>query len=210
MSSFKRFLAVFAILVLTNVGTYFFAHWQCQEKLEGKQQLIDQAAERNRETRAELEAAEQELSRLRVWGDFIEIQQDLNRINDQINQLNFGNALEGIDEVMSDLEAGDYGTTFRKHRSRLEPLLLEAKQALRNRSDRAREDLVEFNREAFGILSGLEPVEERSTSGDSPSRSETEPEAGEDPTGPEVPDTEGESPTGPDDTTTESDSGGRP
>ena len=140
MGTFKRFLLILGILLLTNVGTFFFAHWQCREKLEGKQQLIEQATDRSQELEAQLAAKEQELSRLRVWGDFIAIQEDLNRINEQINQLNFG-------------------PTFRKHRSRLEPLLVEAQQALRNRSDRARTHLVEFNREAFGILSGLEPVE---------------------------------------------------
>lgn len=211
MSTFKRFLAVLAILALTNVGTYLFARWQCQEKLEGRQQLIDQAAERNQEVRAELEAARQELSRLRVWGDFIEIQQTLNRVNDQINRLNFGNALQGIDELIANLEAGNYGPTFRKHRSRLEPILVEAKQALRNRSDRARDHLVEFNREAFGILSGLDPVEKSLAPRSTPPEDDSENEEEVTPEEPrlEEPTAGEESEETPDDASTESDPGGQ-
>ena len=158
MSTLKRFLVILLLVILTNVGTYLFAQWQCREQIEGQEALLAQAAEQTREVQSRLDQADEELSRLRVWGDFIAIQQDLNRVNDQMNQLNFGNALDGVDAIIANLESGAYGSTFREHRSRLLPLLMDAKQALRNRSDRARGALVEFNEAAFTILSGLDPM----------------------------------------------------
>lgn len=155
MSAFKRVLLIFLLVILTNVGTFLFAHWQCRKQLEGQEALLTQTSQRTQEVQAELDEAERELSRLRVWGDFISIQQDLNRVNDEINQLNFGNALGGVDEIIANLDSGAYGSTFREHRSRLLPILTDAKQALRSRSDRARGDLVRFNEEAFTVLSGL-------------------------------------------------------
>ena len=166
MSAFKRFLVVLLVLVLTNAGTYLFSKWQCREQLEGQQALLAQAAQRTSAVEAELATAESELSRLRVWGDFIAIQQDLNRVSDEMNQLNFGNALDGVDAIIASLEAGTYGSTFREHKSRLLPILVEAKQALRNRSDAARRSLVQFNQAAFTVLSGLGPMQRTTGEGD--------------------------------------------
>jgi hypothetical protein len=169
MSTIAKALLALGVLVITNLGTFGYATWRCRQEAEGTQRLLAEAQQKQRAAEAQNAASEQRLERLRVWGELLELQRDVNGVHAVINQLNFGNAIQAIDRVETRLRQGEYGQLFRQRSPELLPLLEQAKGALRNTDPMARTYLVELDQRAFGILaatagpgelpglSGLEP-----------------------------------------------------
>ena len=170
MSGIAKALLALGVLVITNLGTFGYATWRCRQEAEGTQRLLAEAQQKQRAAEVQNAAAEQRLERLRVWGELLELQRDVNGVHAVINQLTFGNAIQAIDRVETRLRQGEYGQLFRQRAPELLPLLEQAKGALRNTDPMARTYLVELDQRAFGILaatagpgevpglSGLEPA----------------------------------------------------
>jgi hypothetical protein len=152
MSGLGKALLALGVLVITNLGTFGYATWRCRQEAEGTQRLLAEAQQKQRAAEAQNAAAEQRLERLRVWGELLELQRDVNGVHAVINQLNFGNAIQAIDRVETRLRQGEYGQLFRQRAPELLPLLEQAKGALRNTDPMARTYLVELDQRAFGIL----------------------------------------------------------
>jgi hypothetical protein len=152
MSGIAKALLALGVLVITNLGTFGYATWRCRQEAEGTQRLLAEAQQKQRAAEAQNAAAEQRLERLRVWGELLELQRDVNGVHAVINQLNFGNAIQAIDRVETRLRQGEYGQLFRQRAPELLPLLEQAKGALRNTDPMARTYLVELDQRAFGIL----------------------------------------------------------
>ncbi|HVS02106.1 MAG TPA: hypothetical protein VMT16_04990 [Thermoanaerobaculia bacterium] len=155
MNAFIRFLVVLLLLVATAVATFLATTWRCREEFTGERRLLAAANQRLAQLEEEVAAATREQERLSVWGDFIRMTQDLNAVDRHLNELNFGDAIEAVDAVAKGLSLGEYGTLFRERRAGLLPLLERTRQELRQKSERARVHLVELEREAFAILSGI-------------------------------------------------------
>ncbi|HEV8628976.1 MAG TPA: hypothetical protein VGV61_01565 [Thermoanaerobaculia bacterium] len=155
MSGLGRALLALGLLVITNLGTFGYATWRCRQEMQGQQRLLAEAQQKQQAAEAETAALQQRLDRLKVWGEFIELQQDVNGVHAIINQLNFGNAIQAIDRIAQRLQLGQYGQVFQQHRPELLPLLDRAKQALRNTDAGARNALVELDQRAFAILAGV-------------------------------------------------------
>lgn len=152
MSGIAKALLALGVLVITNLGTFGYATWRCRQEAEGTQRLLAEAQQKQRAAEAQNAAAEQRLERLRVWGELLELQRDVNGVHAVINQLNFGNAIQALDRVETRLRQGEYGQVFRQRAPELLPLLEQAKGALRNTDPMARTYLVELDQRAFGIL----------------------------------------------------------
>jgi hypothetical protein len=147
----KVLLAV-AVLVVTNLATFGFATWRCRQEMEGQQRLLATAQEKSQATEAEMARVQQQLGQLRVWGELIELQQDVNAAHATINRLNFGDALQIVDRVQRRLDSGEYGQLFRQRRAELVPHLDLARQALRRADATAHGHLVDLDQRAFQIL----------------------------------------------------------
>jgi hypothetical protein len=152
MSGIGKALLAFAVLLVTNLGTFGYATWRCRQEAEGAQRLLGEAQQKQQEAEAKYAAAEQRLERLRVWGELLELQRDLTGVHATINQLNYGNAIQAINRVEQQLRQGEYGQLFRQHAPELVPLLEQAELALRKPDPMARTYLVELDQRAFSIL----------------------------------------------------------
>ena len=152
MSNIGKTLLALGLLVITNLGTFGYATWRCRQEAEGTQRLLAEAQQKQRAAEAQNAASEQRLERLRVWGELLELQRDVNGVHAIINQLNFGNAIQAIDRIETRLRGGEYGDLFRQRSPELLPLLEQAKGALRATNPMARQYLVELDQRAFGIL----------------------------------------------------------
>lgn len=152
MSGLGKGLLAFAVLLVTNLGTFGYATWRCRQEAEGAQRLLAEAQQKQQEAEAKNAAAEQRLERLRVWGELLELERDLTGVHATINQLNFGNAIQAIDRIEQRLRQGEYGQLFRQHSPELIPLLEQAKLMLRKPDPMARTYLVELDQRAFSIL----------------------------------------------------------
>lgn len=152
MSGIGKGLLAFAVLLVTNLGTFGYATWRCRQEAEGAQRLLVEAQQKQQEAETKNAAAEQRLERLRVWGELLELQRDLTGVHATINQLNYGNAIQAIDRVETRLRQGEYGQLFRQHSPELIPLLQQAKLALRKPDPMARTYLLELDQRAFSIL----------------------------------------------------------
>ena len=152
MSGIGKALLALGLLVITNLGTFGYATWRCSQEAEGAQRLLAEAQQKQRAAEAQNAASEQRLERLRVWGELLELQRDVNGVHAVINQLNFGNAIQAIDRIETRLRQGEYGPLFRQRAPELQPLLQQAKLALRNTDPMARTALVELDQRAFAIL----------------------------------------------------------
>jgi hypothetical protein len=155
MSALGRTLLALGLLVITNLGTFGYATWRCRQEAQGQQRLLAEAQQRQQTAETDTAALRQRLDRLKVWGEFIELQQDVNGVHAIINQLNFGNAIQAVDGIAQRLQLGQYGQLFQQHRPELLPLLDRAKQELRATNAGARNALVEFDQRAFAILAGV-------------------------------------------------------
>jgi len=147
----KTLLAI-GLLVITNLGTFGYATWRCRQEAEGAQRLLADAQRKQQEAESQNAALTQRLDRLRVWGELLELQRDVNGVHAVINQLNFGNAIQAVDRIAKRLEQGDYGHLFSQRRPELQPLLDQTKAALRRTDPMARTYLVELDQRAFSIL----------------------------------------------------------
>ena len=152
MSNVGKTLLALGLLVITNLGTFGYATWRCRQEAEGTQRLLAEAQQKQRAAEAQNAASEQRLERLRVWGELLELQRDVNGVHAIINQLNFGNAMQAIDRIETRLRGGEYGDLFRQRAPELLPLLEQAKGALRATNPMARQYLVELDQRAFSIL----------------------------------------------------------
>ena len=163
MSGPKRFLLVVFLLLITNAitaGYLTYLSWNARQESERE---LASKAQRADELRQELVDSRKELDKLSTWSSFIEMQQDLNSINQEINELNYGLALGHIEDLEKAVESGELGTQFAQEKGRLLPLLDECRRALVGKSETARVYLVEFNQRAFEILSGISPLGEPAT-----------------------------------------------
>src|SRR6185503_4172580 len=136
----------------TTLGTFGYATWRCRQEAVGTQRLLAEAQQKQAAAEASNAAAEQRLERLRVWGELLELQRDVNGVHATINQLNYGNAIQAIDRIETRLRGGEYGQLFRQHAPELQPLLEQAKLALRRPDPMARTYLVELDQRAFSLL----------------------------------------------------------
>ena len=152
MSGLGKALVAFAVLAVTNLGTFGYATWRCRQEAEGTQRLLAEAQQKQQEAEAKNAAAEQRLERLRVWGELLELQRDLTGVHATINQLNYGNAIQAIDRIEQRLRQGEYGDLFKQRAPELVPMLEQAKLALRRPDPMARTHLVELDQRAFSIL----------------------------------------------------------
>ena len=152
MAGLGRTLLAIGVLVLTNLGTFGYATWRCRTEAEGTQRLLAEAQQKQQAAEARSAATEQRLERLRVWGELLELQRDVNGVHVVINQLNFGNAIQAIDRIEGRMRQGEYGDLFKQRAPELMPLLEQAKQALRRTDPMARTHLVELDQRAFAIL----------------------------------------------------------
>lgn len=150
-----RTLLAIGVLVVTNLATFGYATWRCRQEAEGQQRLMATAQQRAAAQDAEMATLRQRLDRLQVWGELIELQQDVNAAHSSINRLNFGDALAIVDRVQRRLDAGEYGDLFKQRRAELVPHLDLARQALRNADSTAHGHLVELDQRAFQILAGV-------------------------------------------------------
>lgn len=152
MSNIGKALLGLGVLIITTLGTFGYATWRCRQEAVGTQRLLAEAQQKQRAAEAQNAASEQRLERLRVWGELLELQRDVNGVHAIINQLNFGNAIQAIDRIETRLRGGEYGDLFRQRSPELLPLLEQAKGALRATNPMARQYLVELDQRAFGIL----------------------------------------------------------
>ncbi len=150
----KVFLGLVVLAILT-FGTYGYSTWRCRQEMEGAERLLAEAQQKRQVAETQNAALQQRLERLRVWGEFIQLQQDVNGVHAIINQLNFGNAIQALDGIEKRLERGEYGQLFQQRRPELAPLLEQSKQALRRTDASARTFLVELDQRAFAILAGV-------------------------------------------------------
>jgi cell division septation protein DedD len=141
--------------LVTNLATFGYATWRCRQEAQGQQRLMATAEQRAQAQETEMAALRQRLDRLQVWGELIELQQDVNAAHASINRLNFGDALAIVDRVQRRLDGGEYGTLFRERRAELVPHLDLARQALRSADSSAHGHLVELDQRAFQILAGV-------------------------------------------------------
>ena len=154
MSRMGTILLTLGLVVITNLATFAYATWRCRQEGQGQERLRTVSTAEVDKLRADNQALQQRFERLRVWGEFIELQQDVNGVHAAINQLNFGTAIQSIDRVAQRLELGAYGQLFRERRAELLPLLDRAKQNLRSTDPQARNALIELDHRAFRILAG--------------------------------------------------------
>lgn len=157
----KILLAV-GLVVVTNLATFGFATWRCRQETAGQERLLAAAQQKAQQTELEMARQQQRLSRLQVWGELIELQQDVNGAHASINRLNFGDALALVDRIQRRLEGGEYGDLFQQHRDQLLPHVDLARRALRAADATAHGHLVDLDQRAFQILAGV------STPGDFP------------------------------------------
>lgn len=155
MSGLSKALLALGVLAVTTLGTFGYATWRCRQEAEGTQRLLAEAQRKQETAEAENAALRQRLDRLRVWGELLQLQKDVNAVHAIINQLNFGNAIQALDRIEQTLERGGYGQLFQQRRPELLPLIAQAKQALRATDPVARNALVELEQRAFSILAGV-------------------------------------------------------
>jgi hypothetical protein len=150
-----RTLLAIGVLLVTNLATFGYATWRCRQEAAWQQRLMETAGQRAQTQEAEIASLRQRLDRLQVWGELIELQQDVNAAHASINRLNFGDALAIVDRIQRRLDGGEYGTLFTERRAELVPHLDLARQALRNADSAAHGYLVELDQRAFQILAGV-------------------------------------------------------
>jgi hypothetical protein len=154
MSGLSKALLALGVLAITNLGTFGFVTWRCRQEAEGRERLLAEAQQKQQAAEATSAQQQQRLDRLRVWGEFIQLQQDVNGVHAVINQLNFGNAIQALERIEKRLEGGEYGQLFQQRRPELVALVEQAKDALRRTDPMARTYLVELDQRAFSILAG--------------------------------------------------------
>src|SRR5262245_49957832 len=99
-----KILLAAAIVLVTNLATFGYSTWRCRQEMQGQERLLAVAQEKAQATDAETAKLQQQLGRLRVWGELIEMQQDVNAAHAAINRLNFGDALAVVDRIQRRLD----------------------------------------------------------------------------------------------------------
>jgi hypothetical protein len=154
MSGLGKALLALAVLAVTTLGTFAYATWRCRQEAEGTQRLLAEAQQKQQTAEAQNLALQQRLDRLRVWGELLQLQKEINAVHAVINQLNFGNAIQALDRIEKGIQRGDSGELFKQRAAELVPLLAQAKQSLRQTDPAARNYLVELEQRAFAIIAG--------------------------------------------------------
>ena len=106
MSGLGKALLALGVLAFVTFGTFLFATWRCRQEGQGTQRLLVEAQQKQQAAEAQNAALQQRLERLRVWGELLQLQQDVNGVHAVINQLNFGNAILAVDRIEKRLEQG--------------------------------------------------------------------------------------------------------
>ncbi len=158
MSKGKWIFIVLTLLVATNIITFGWTTFRYREEIQQREDTIrnlEKQIVKIGKEQAELKAT---LKRLQIWESFITVQRDLGKINSEINDLNFGNAIRMIESLKKKIRSGELGEQFKKHEEKLLAILDHAIQQLKNKNEDARDSLIAFNESAFRILAGISPL----------------------------------------------------
>lgn len=196
MSRGKWVLVVLTLLVTTNVITFGVAYYRFQEEKRSLETTIDQLRGDLLQIQEERKKTLEELRKLKVWEHFINIQHELNAVNEAINHLNYGIAIEQLQKLQESINQGRLGETFDPYREELVGILQQTIDGLKNKEDRARNHLVEFNERLFQILAGISPIQKEEVQPVEQKTGETVPEATENPKSSQPADARDESHTG--------------
>ncbi len=158
MSKGKWIFIVLTLLIATNIITFGWTTFRYREEIQQREDTIrnlEKQIVKIGKEQAELKAT---LKRLQIWESFITVQRDLGKINSEINDLNFGNAIRMIESLKKKIRSGELGEQFKKHEEKLLAILDHAIQQLKNKNEDARDSLIAFNESAFRILAGISPL----------------------------------------------------
>ena len=147
-----RVLLALGVLVVTNLATFGWATWRCSQEAQGNERLLADSSGRAQALEREVADLQQQLDRLAVWREFVELQRDVATVGVAIDRLNFGDAITAVERVEARLGRGEYGETFQQRRAELLPALYEAKEALRSTRPEARAHLADLEQKAFHVL----------------------------------------------------------
>ena len=158
MSKGKWVFVVATLLVTTNMITYGIAFFRCQDEKLAMQREIDRLQGEVAKVRALHDQTQKELEKLKVWENFINIQHKLNAINEAINALNYGIAIDHLKELQKSIREGCLGEAFARNQEELAGILQACIDGLKAKDERARIQLVKFNERLFQILAGMSPL----------------------------------------------------
>ena len=174
MSKGKWVFVVATLLVTTNMITYGIAFFRCQDEKLAMQREIDRLQGEVAKVRALHDQTQKELKKLKVWENFINIQHRLNAINEAINALNYGIAIDHLKELQKSIREGRLGEAFARNQEELVGILQACIDGLKAKDERARIQLVKFNERLFQILAGMSPLKPAEQPGASPSEEKSE------------------------------------
>ncbi len=175
MSKGKWVFVVATLLVTTNMITYGIAFFRCQDEKLAMQREIERLQGEVARVRAIHDQTQKELKKLKVWENFINIQHQLNAINEAINALNYGIAIDHLKELQQSIREGRLGEAFARNQEELVGILQACIDGLKAKDERARIQLVKFNERLFQILAGMSPLKPPESSEVSPPESESSP-----------------------------------
>jgi cysteinyl-tRNA synthetase len=151
----KKFLWILAFLVVTNGATYWFVRQQYQSEMDRYDRALRASGERLRKVQGQLQRLEAEAERLRVWSTFIDLQHHLRQIDQAVDELNFGQAIDRVGQLRDALQEGKLGDQLSGAKEELLGHLDAAERELKRKNERARIDLAKLNQRAFELLSGI-------------------------------------------------------
>jgi septal ring factor EnvC (AmiA/AmiB activator) len=155
VAGMTKTLLALVLLVVTNLATFGYATWRCRAEVAGHQRLVTDAGTRSQTLQKQVAELQEQLDRVAVWREFVELQRDIAVVQTAINRLNFGDGLSALERIEGRLERGEYGATFQQQRGELQPSLYAARQSLLATDDDARTHLGELEQQAFRLLAAV-------------------------------------------------------
>ena len=153
-----KILIIIVALALGGLAVFGYAEYRCREKTEALNQELETARKNWQDLHSRYKVMEADFNRLEVWKTFIQVQRDLDTIEENINQLNFGNAIALINGLANRIRTGKLNGELQS--ADLTSVLDQAKQELLQKNEHAaRASLMRFNREIFEKISGVSPLD---------------------------------------------------
>jgi HAMP domain-containing protein len=152
---FRKFLWILALLVVSNLATYFWSEARLREIRDDRDRLVDAAARMAAERQGQINRLQDEVDRLESWGHLVDFQEELRKIDFEIESMNYGNALRQLDELDSQIQNGAMGGLLADSATSLEDDFESVRTELTAMSAGAAGRLRELGRSAFEALSGF-------------------------------------------------------
>ncbi len=152
---FKKALWILALLAASNLATYFWSEARLREIRQDGDRRLEASARIARERQQEIDRLQGEVDRLEAWGHLVDFQEELRKLDFEIESLNYGNAIARLDALQTRIQDGSLGSLLAGSAPALQDDFEAVRSELKTMGGDAADRLRVLGRSAFEALSGF-------------------------------------------------------